>query len=545
MKIVTAAEMREIDRATSERFGVLSRTLMENAGTAVADFVLRRYFGAESVGVICGKGNNGGDGFVAARKLHEAGMRVAILLLADPSELKGDALAMFQRLPLQPALARNEEELRGAAAQQVYQADVLIDGILGIGFRPPVKGFYADAIEAFADASQPIVAVDIPSGLDSDDMRPRPDAGDPIVPARATVTFTAPKPAHLFSSAVRGPVMVAPIGSPEEAIVSNLGLEVSTWREMATLLSPRDPEAHKGSFGHVLVVGGSLGKAGAAAMAGMAGLRSGAGLVTVACPRSVLPTVAGFMPELMTEPLEETEAGTISLRALEYGRMDAFAQGKSVIALGPGIGRYTETTQFVRTLVEKFRLPMVIDADGLNAFQGAVEKPDGSARPLVLTPHPGEMSRLIGGSTADVEKDRISVARKFAQEHKLTLVLKGHRTLIALPDGRVWVNYSGNPGMASGGMGDILTGMVAGFWAQGLHGRASSPDAGPSPAHDAIITAVYLHGLAGDVARERQGEFSLTATDLLVALPEAIRRVQATASEKYVWLNELPSPAWS
>jgi len=543
MKIVTAAEMREIDRATSERFGVPSLTLMENAGTAVADFVSRRYFGAESVGVICGKGNNGGDGFVVARKLYEAGMRVSVLLLAGPDELKGDALAMFKRLPLQPVLARNEEELCSAAAQQVYQADVLIDGILGTGFRPPVNGFYADAIAAFAKSGQPIVAIDIPSGLDSDDMRPHPETAGPVVPAHATVTFTAPKPAHLFSSAVRGPIMVAPIGSPEEAIASKLGLEVPTWREMASLLAPRDPGANKGSFGHVLVVGGSLGKAGAAAMAGMAALRAGAGLVTVACPRSVLPTVAGFMPELMTEPLEETEAGTISLRALETGCMDTLVQGKTVIALGPGIGRHAETTQFVRAMVEKFRLPMVIDADGLNAFQGATGKLDSSAHPLVLTPHPGEMSRLIDGTVADVEKDRIGVARKFAEKHKLVLLLKGHRTLTTLPDGPIWVNHSGNPGMATGGMGDILTGMAAGFWAQGLHGKPPKADAGPSPAHDAIVTAVYLHGLAGDVACESKGELSLTATDLLSSLPEAVCRVQATAREKYVWLSELPSPA--
>lgn len=543
MKIVTAAEMREIDRATSERFGVPSLTLMENAGTAVADFVLRRYLGVESVGVVCGKGNNGGDGFVAARKLHEAGMQVSILLLADPAELKGDAAAMFKRLSLQPVLAHNEGDLRSAAAQQVYQADVLIDGILGTGFRPPVTSLYADAIEAFTKADRPIVAIDIPSGLDSDQMTPHAEASGPVVPARATVTFTAPKPAHLFSSAVRGPIMVAPIGSPDEAIVSKLGLEVPTWREMASLLSPRDPEAHKGIFGHVLVVGGSLGKAGAAAMAGMAALRAGAGLVTVACPRSVLSTVAGFMPELMTEPLDETEAGTISLRALEYNRMDALVRGKTVIAVGPGIGRHPDTTQFVRTLVEKFPLPMVIDADGLNAFQGAAEKLNGSAHPLVLTPHPGEMSRLIGGSIADVENDRIGIARKFVEAHNLVLVLKGHRTLTALPDGRIWVNHSGNPGMATGGMGDILTGMVAGFWAQGLHGKA--PEAGLSPAHDAIITAVYLHGLAADVALESQGELSLTATDLLAALPEAIRRVQQIARDPYVWLSELPTPAHS
>ena len=538
MRIVTAAEMREIDRATSERFGVPSLTLMENAGTAVADCVLRRYPRAERIGIVCGKGNNGGDGFVAARKLHEAGKEVSVLLLADPGELRGDAAAMFQRMPVQPVLARNEEELKAGAAQQVYRAEVLVDAILGTGFRPPVTGLYATAIAAFSRAGRPTVAVDIPSGMDSDEMQPSPEAAGPVVPAQATVTFTAPKPSHLFSSLVRGPVMVAPIGSPEEAITSQLKLEVTTWHEMSALLSPRHPEAHKGSFGHVLVVGGSVGKAGAAAMAGMAALRSGAGLVTVACPRSVLPTVGGFMPELMTEPLEETETGTISLRALEYGRMEALLRDKSVVALGPGIGRHPETAEFVRTLVEKFSAPMVIDADGLNAFQGCAEKLDGSKHPLVLTPHPGEMSRLAGTPTAEVEKNRITVARKFAQEHRLVLVLKGHRTLTARAEGRVWVNHSGNPGMATGGMGDILTGMVAGLWGQALH---LAPAAGLDRTTDAAVTAVYLHGLAGDVACERMGEHPLVATDLLAALPEAIRRVQAAAGEKYVWLNELPS----
>jgi len=286
-------------------------------------------------------------------------------------------------------------------------------------------------------------------------------------------------------------------------------------------------------------VGGSLGKAGAAAMAGIAALRAGAGLVTVACPRSVLATVASFRPELMTEPLDETESGTISLRALEYGRMDALIEGKSVVALGPGIGRHNETTQFGRTLVEKFCVPMVIDADGLNAFQSAADRLDGAAHALVLTPHPGEMARLIGGTVADVERHRIGLARSFAQEHNLVLVLKGHRTLTALPDGRVWVNHSGNPGMASGGMGDILTGMCAGFWAQVMPKKTTAGKASSAP--EAIVAGVYLHGLAGDVACEKEGELSLTATDLLAALPEAIRRVKASARDKYSWLNQLPA----
>lgn len=518
MKIVSAAEMRAIDRATSERFGVPSLRLMENAGTAVADFVVGDYSGLRRVGVICGKGNNGGDGFVAARKLAEAGREVRLLLLCDPGELRGDAEAMFRKLTLQPVLARTSEEFKTAAAQAVLDGDVLLDAILGTGFRPPVSGLYAEVIEHFSKMRGPIVAVDIPSGLDADATGDEP-AG-PVVPACATVTFTAPRPAHVFSPRMKGPVVVSPIGTPEEAIQSSLNLELITPRDIAEMVAPRPRDSHKGMYGHVLVIGGSLGKAGAAGMAGMAALRAGAGLVTVATAQSVLPTVAGYAPELMTETLPETEAGTISMRAREYGRLDGIIKGKTVLAIGPGISRQTETSELVRVLVKSSQLPTVLDADGLNAFEGRAQELTG--RPLVITPHPGEMARLAQLSTKQVQQNRLQVAREFAMSRGITTVLKGNRTLVARADGKVWVNPTGNPGMASGGMGDILTGIIAGLLGQTTHSIT------------AVIAGVYLHGLAGDVACEKTGEQSLVATDLLTALPEAFRRAREEATNSTV-----------
>jgi hydroxyethylthiazole kinase-like uncharacterized protein yjeF len=520
MKIVAAEEMRAIDRATSERFGVASLTLMENAGSAVAEFVLSQYPSAKRIGVVCGKGNNGGDGFVVARKLHDAGREVRVVLLAEPSELRGDAAEMLKRLSASPAVARTWEELLLAAPRAVFESELLIDAILGTGFRPPVSGVYGEAILRLNAGTVPIVAVDIPSGADADGMDAQ---GGRVARADAIVTFTAPHPAHVFGRLTAGPTVVVPIGSPDAAIVSGLQLNVITARDIVPLIGPRPQAANKGNFGHVLVVGGSTGKAGSVAMAGMAALRAGAGLATVGTPKSVLPTVAGFHPEVMTEAIEETEAGTISKRALGYGHMDALAKGKTVLAVGPGISRHAETADFLRTVVKKYETPMVLDADGLNAFEGRATELNGLGRSLVITPHPGEMARLAGCSIADVQKDRLNVARAFAREHQLIVVLKGDRTLIALPDGTAWVNTTGNPGMATGGTGDILTGMTAGLMAQN-----------PVRIVEAVICAVHLHGLAGDVARETMGEQCMTATDLLQALPEAFRRARSAAGDAVV-----------
>lgn len=513
MKIVTAAEMREIDRLSSERYGVPSLALMENAGTVVADFILKEYPQAKRVAVVCGRGNNGGDGFVVVRKLHEAGREVKVILLATSAELRGDAAEMFSRLPIKVLEVKISADLE--KARKDFEADLLIDAILGTGFRPPVQGLYAEAIALLNASSAPVIAVDIPSGADADAYK---DQTGLVANANAIVTFTAPRPAHVFGELTSGPTIIAPIGSPQEAIASSLNLNLISAQDIAPLLAPRPRDSNKGMYGHVLVVGGSLGKAGAAAMAGMAVLRSGAGLATVATTKSVLQTVAGFHPELMTEPLPETEAGSIAFEAFSSGKLDELADKKTVLAIGSGISRHLQTSELVRKTVAKYKNPIVLDADGLNAFEGKSAELSGKDRTLVITPHPGEMARLVNCSTSDVQKDRLNIARNFAREHQLIVVLKGDRTLIADPSGEVWVNTTGNPGMATGGTGDILTGIVAGILAQ-------------NPKHplQAVFTAVHLHGLAGDIARESVGEHSLVATDLLFTLPEAFRRVRSDA----------------
>ncbi len=521
MKIVTTAEMRAIDRATSERFGVPSLTLMENAGSAVADHVVAHYGAARRIVVVCGKGNNGGDGFVAARRLHQEGKAVQVVLLADPADLRDDAAVMFSKLPVTAIVVRSSEDLNSDRVRLSLPADLYLDAILGTGFKPPVSGLYADAI-AFLNASQaPVVAVDIPSGADADAIGPQKET---IARADSIMTFTAARPAHVFSSLTAGTTHIAEIGSPTEAIVSSLQLNVITARDFASVIGPRLAESNKGNYGHILVVGGSAGKAGSVAMAGMSALRAGAGLATVATPASVLPTVAGFHPEVMTEPLAETAEGTISARAGE--KLGALTKGKSVLAIGPGISRFPETSELVRTLVSKSDVPVVLDADGLNAFEGLTNELSGKDRLLVITPHPGEMARLVGCSIANVQKDRLGVARQFAREHELIVVLKGNRTLVVQPNGEAWVNTTGNPGMSTGGTGDILTGMVAGMIAQS-----------PKDALLAVVAAVHLHGLAGDVMRESLGEHSMVATDLLRGLPEAFGRAQRSAREKFVCWN--------
>ena len=521
MKIVSAAEMREIDRVTSEKYGWPSLELMEHAGTEVASFVLRQYPNAKKIAVICGKGNNGGDGLAAARKLNEWGKQVKVLLLAEPTELKGDAAKMYAKIGLPVAIARTAGQVMVSLTELRIESDLAIDAMLGSGFRPPIDEPYKTAATVVG-AFQRVLAVDIPSGADSD--RYGPQEGE-MVRADSIVTFTAPRPAHVFSELTNGPIAVAHIGSPQKAIRSRLRLKVTTPADLERLIRDRKRESNKGSFGHVLVVGGSTGKAGAAAMAGIAALRAGAGLSTVATAKSVLPNVAGFYPELMTEPLPETADGTIATGA--GVRIQELLKTMTVMAIGPGISRDPHTATLVRSLVVNETIPMVVDADGLNAFEHHSDELNGKGRILVITPHPGEMARLTGLTVPAVQSDRIGVARRFAAEHQVIVVLKGHRTLIAEPDGNVWVNTTGNPGMATGGAGDILTGLTAGLMAQY-----------PVNRFRAILGAVYLHGLAGDVMREQLGELPLIATDLLRGLPEAIQRVRSRRlGDPVTWLG--------
>jgi hydroxyethylthiazole kinase-like uncharacterized protein yjeF len=518
MKIVTASEMREIDRVTSERCNVPSLSLMENAGHAVADFVCERYPRATRIAVICGKGNNGGDGFVAARHLHLAGKVVEVVLLADSAELRGDAAHVFERLPVKPILATTEEQLRAEFGRSFFYADLFLDALLGTGFRPPVSPLYALAIAVMNSAKKPVVAVDVPSGADSD--RQQPQTGDTIVRAHTAVTFTAPKPVHVFGDLVRRQTVIAPIGSPEGAIQGGLNLSVVTSRDYEEFLAPRPLDSNKGLYGHALILAGSFGKSGASAMCGMAAMRAGAGLVSVATPRSVLTTVASFAPELMTEPLAETESGSISHAALE--RWDDITKKMTVLAIGPGITQHSETVSFVHEVLRRTNLPTIIDADGLNALIGRTEILNQAKAPTILTPHPGEMARLTGLSTEDVQADRIRVAHEFAIDRNAIVVLKGHKTVIASPTGANWISCTGNPGMATGGTGDVLTGILAGLLAQ--H---------PTQPLLCALAAVHLHGLAGDAARDQVGEMSVTATDLIHCLPEAIRH--AKHSLQHAW----------
>ena len=523
MKILTAAEMQRIDLLTTERYGVPGLTLMENAGRGVVEFLAQRFspLDQQRMAILCGRGNNGGDGMVVARLLRERGLKPRVLLLADPKDLKGDAAANFQRLSAggAPEVASDSAAWRRLKVS-LADTSLLIDALLGTGLSKPLEGFLLEVVRdintAFIRAQ--VVSVDLPSGVSA-------DTGELIgecVRAHASVTFTAPKRAHVFPPACEcvGEWEVKHIGTPPEALRSDpqLFLNLTTRDDLAWLALPRRPDAHKGNFGHVLILAGSVGKTGAAAMAAKAALRAGAGLVTVATAKSALPIVASLGMEFMTEPLPETDAGTVSLRALDHSRLDKLVEGKTVLAVGPGIGTNPETAEFVRTVVNKYGLPLVLDADGLNAFAGCMStfrrehRAPGGA---VLTPHPGEMARLAGRTTADILARRIDVAREFATQHKLNLVLKGFRTLTATPDGQVWVNPTGNPGMATGGTGDVLTGLLAGLLAQ-------HPN---RPVGEVVASGVYLHGLAGDLAARDLGETSMIAGDLLERLPPAFRAV--------------------
>ena len=518
MKILTAAQMQRIDRLTTDRYGVPSLTLMENAGRGFVEFLADRFspLAEQRIVILCGRGNNGGDGMVVARLLREQGLKPRVLLLADLNGLKGDAAVNWQRL----ATSGAPEVVNGSAVWEplrpsLQDATLVVDALFGTGLSKPVEGFLAEVIRdinsAFPRAR--VVAVDLPSGVSA-------DTGELIgecVRADACVTFTAPKVAHVFPPACErvGEWIVKAIGTPAEALENDPELQLNlTCREDLTWLAhPRPAEAHKGDFGHVLILAGSIGKTGAAAMAAKAALRAGAGLVTVATAKSALPIIASLGMEFMTEALPETEAGTISLRALDYGRLDQLVEGKSVLAVGPGIGAVPETAELVRTVVNRYEAPVVLDADGLNAFAGCMGTLRAANRVRVLTPHPGEMARLTGQKTAEILAHRVDVAREFARKHEVTLVLKGYRTLIAAPNGQVWVNPTGNPGMASGGTGDVLTGLIAGLLAQ----YPARPET------DVVAAAVYLHGLAGDIAAHELGEISLITGDLLDTLPRAFR----------------------
>jgi NAD(P)H-hydrate epimerase len=530
MKVLTAAEMREVDRQTTARFGIPGLQLMESAGQQVCEVILRWLGGgraAESqrdvkISVLCGKGNNGGDGLVAARHLKATGIEPAVYFFGDPTKLAGDAGENFQRWwsaggTVNVVNTATEWEKFSAA---IASSDVIVDALLGTGLRGAITGLTGKAISAVNEFSKNatlarpslIISVDMPSGLPSDGEA----AEGPVLRAHQTVTFTGPKVGQLISADApcTGALEVRQIGSPAE-LVEELGRGELRWasaEEFAKLSLVRAADSNKGTFGHVLLVAGALGKSGAAVLAGRMALRAGAGLVTIATPAVALPVVAAAQAEYMTVPLQATSLGTLALKSAQGAQWKKIEKGKSVLAIGPGLGTEAQTQRCIRTMVRVTELPVILDADGLNAFEGrADELRKRKSKFLAITPHPGEMARLLGKSIRDVQSDRLKAARQAARKWNAHVILKGFHTLIASPGGSVFVNTTGNAGLAKGGTGDVLTGLLAALTAQFKTEEWLR----------VLALGVYLHGLAADIGVTRMEASGLIADDVISLIPEA------------------------
>jgi NAD(P)H-hydrate epimerase len=513
MYLVTASEMQKMDRLAIESFGIPGMVLMENAGRGATQFFLDQFKDAENkkIGVVAGRGNNGGDGFVIARYLAQKKMCVTVYLLSESHTVKGDAAANLKLLrqmkvpviemPDQESLSRHKTAMRHEA--------VWIDAILGTGLQSDVKGFFKDVIDFINDSNKPVFAVDIPSGLNSDTGQP---CGT-CIRADATATFAFAKTGHfLFPGAdYTGNLKIVDIGIPPY-----IADDVRPMQHQLTLdliravFQPRPSDAHKGHTGHLLVIAGSPGKTGAAAMTAMSAMRAGAGLVTLGVPSSLNPILEAHMTEPMTDPLPEVREGILG--ETSFTRIMELLSDKKCITLGPGMGMAPETKTLVHRIIQRSTKPMVIDADGLNSLVGHTEILKNLNIPVIITPHPGEMARLSNTTAADVQKDRIHCAREFAKNFNTHVVLKGAGTVVAHPDGRAFINPTGNSGMASGGMGDVLTGIIAGLIAQG-HAPELAAHAG-----------VYIHGVAADVLANTKGPFGYLATEVQNAIPETIKK---------------------
>jgi hydroxyethylthiazole kinase-like uncharacterized protein yjeF len=515
MRVLTAAQMRDADRRTIEEIGIPSLVLMENAGRQVvaameaihADLADRR------VVVLAGRGNNGGDGFVVARTLAQRDVDVSVFVIGQVAEIRGDARTNLEALG---RLGITVVEIADSGAWELHLSEVrdstlIVDAIVGTGLDRPATGLVETVIADVNASGIPVVAIDVPSGLSADSAEPI----GPSIEAGVTVTLGAPKLPLVLPPGEHqaGDIVIADIGIPADVIESVDGprVELLTRPEMRALLTPRAADSHKGDYGRVLVVAGSLGKTGAAHLAAMGALRAGAGLVTVATPAACQSIVAAMAPEYMTEALADSGEG-LAPQGVDY----LIEIARDVIAVGPGLGTRPGTRAFVQELLDRATCPLVVDADGLNAFAAEPDRLTGrEGRDVIITPHPGEMARLVGMSADEVQASRLDIARNFAAAHRVYVVLKGHRTLIATPDEKVYINPTGNPGMATGGTGDVLSGMIAALVAQMLDAEA------------ACRLAVYLHGVAGDLAEADVGEMSMTASDLVDHIGDAILEVSA------------------
>jgi len=508
--------MKEIDRIAIEDLGIIGPILMENAGLQIAMEILDCFpdIEYEEIIIVAGKGNNGGDGFVVARHLYNQGCRPHVVLLAKMKELKGDAAlnaGIAHRIGVKISETPTEKEWR-VQKKTLKKATLVLDAIFGTGLTKPAGGIYAKVIEDINTSKAYTIAVDIPSGLSSESFQ----IIGPCVEADLTITLAAPKIAHVFPPAeeIVGELVVADISVPAELFEDErLKLELVEEKQIIPYFQPRKSETHKGNYGHLFIMSGSLGKTGASVMAGKAALKMGAGLVTIGTPQSCLPIVARAMVELMTEPLPETPKKTFSAEALE--RSLELLKDKDALLLGPGISTHPSTAEFVKTLLPRIKVPAVLDADALNILTGKPDLLKSLKKTAVVTPHPGEFARLLNLSTKEVVEKKLELGPKFAQEYGVFLVLKGYRTLICTPDGKTYINPTGNPGMATAGSGDVLSGMIASMIIQ------------EKDPLFAILAAVFVHGLSGDIGAQRIGEKALTAGKLITYLPAAIKALSA------------------
>lgn len=514
MKIATRSIIREIDKKSIEKYGIPGLVLMENAGRATADVILAEYPYTQAAAVFAGGGNNGGDGFVIARQLISEGVQVTTYVAADPRKYAGDALTNYRALK---KLGGEIVEL-GGSLRKYRTADIIVDALLGTGLESEVAGFYKKVIEFINTQSAPVIAVDLPSGLDADTGHPLGAA----VEADITVTYALPKIGTSVYPGVdyAGDVYLANITTPY-ILEENIPYELLSAYDVVDILPPRNADTHKGTYGHLLILAGSPGKSGAATLASLGALRVGTGLVTVGIPSSLNPIMEQKTTEVMTEPLPETDLGTFG--KLSVNRALEIASGKiSALALGPGISTTDDAAEFLLEIIKSADVPLVLDADALTLISHDPRILKQAKVPLILTPHPGEMGRLSGLTTAQVQKDRIGVAMEFSKRYGVYLILKGARSVISTPAGEISVNTTGNPGMASGGTGDVLTGVLGGLLAQGL-----------VPA-DACKLGAFVHGTAGDLVADEIGEAGLTAGDLADALPEALSAIPESEEEPVI-----------
>ena len=530
MRVLTCDELRQIVDPARGRADTLSSVLIQRAGYAVAQFCLA-HFKFRSVCVVCGAGGDGDYGLMAAQVVSGIAEQVSVIVLAeDASGLSPEVAAICESLATEPMWVSDEAGFQDQAVQQALEAELIIDAVAGSGSKGPLEGTARKAVEAINQASGVVVSIGVPSGVEADSNVPVHECDGEAVFAHAVITFVAPNPAHVFGKLTAGPIAVSELGAQPSLVSHETGLSVVTAQEVRITFSPRSDEAHKGDFGHVLVIGGALDQSGGAALAGIAALRTGAGLVTIACPRSSQPTIAGFAPELMTEALAETAAGTLASAARDKV-VELMAKAAAVV-LGPDTSRDDETAQFVRWLIGNCPAPLVLHGVGLPDASGNRAEKSAEERLRVIVLDAEEAAAFLGIHVEEVEADRIDAARRVARQSNACIVLKGLRTIVAGHSGETWISMTGNSALAKNGFDDALCGMIAASLA-----RHSSERSALLRELD-VASAVYLYGLAGDLARDIFHENTLLATDLLETLSDSFRDCELQSDRGLFYLRK-------